>query len=105
MIDIEKLAEKTLSRARKNLQRKGNVLPLDVRSRTPRVTVSLAAASASTVARIGPMHGVHPNGNAKPSRKPLHTLGCVLLPRRCTSRFSQRAIAGPRKPTIDNDKK
>jgi hypothetical protein len=51
-------------------------------SKTPRAIVSLAAASASTVVRIGPMHGVQPKANAKPSRKPLQIPGWVLVLRR-----------------------
>ncbi len=51
-------------------------------SKTPRKIVSLAAASASTVARIGPMHGVQPKANANPSRNPLQMPGCFDVLRR-----------------------
>src|ERR1700687_115592 len=76
------------------------------RSKTPRATVSLAAANASTVARIGPMHGVQPKANAKPSKKPLNMPGFLLvLLRKCTSRFRKRVKAGPKKPIKEREKK
>src|SRR5437667_10741230 len=67
--------------------------------------VSLAAARARTVARMGPMQGVQPKANAKPRKKPLQTPGCAMLPRRWTSRLSQRAIEGPKKPMSESEKK
>src|SRR6267143_291315 len=66
--------------------------------------VSLAAARASTVARMGPIQGVQPKANAKPRKKPLQTPGCVDLLRRWTSRLSQRAMAGPKKPMSESEK-
>src|ERR1700704_5950191 len=72
----------------------------------PREIVSAFAASARTAARIGPIHGVHPKANAKPSRKPLVTpesappdfaLSSVCAPRlwKRTSRLSPRVSDGP----------
>ena len=74
-------------------------------SKTPRAIVSLAAANASTVARIGPMQGVQPNAKAKPSKNALQIPGCPTLLCMRTSRFNQRAKAGPKNPMIDNEKK
>src|SRR5207245_10072327 len=87
--------------------RKGVAKPEEktARRRTPRAMVSLAAARARTVARIGPMQGVQPKANAKPRKKPLQTPGCAMLPRRWTSRLSQRAIEGPKKPMSESEKK
>src|SRR5271167_1017582 len=73
--------------------------------KTPREIVSLVAAMAKTPARIGPMQGVQPNANAKPSRKPLRTpangpasVSSWVWPprlRKCMSRLSQRVSIGP----------
>src|SRR6266576_2584976 len=75
------------------VSKKGMASPAEdtARRRTPRAIVSLAAASARTAVRMGPMQGVHPKANAKPIRKPLQIPGCAMLLRRCTSRLSQRA--------------
>ena len=91
----------------KAVSKKGMARPAEytVSKRMPRAIVSLAAASARTAVRIGPMQGVQPKANAKPSRKPLQSPGCVMLLRRCTSRFSQRAKAGPKNPINESEKK
>src|SRR2546429_3489068 len=66
------------------VSKKGMASPAEytARRRTPRAIVSLAAASARTAVRMGPMQGVHPKANAKPSRKPLQIPGCAMLLRR-----------------------
>ena len=74
-------------------------------SNIPLAIVSLAAASANTAVRIGPMQGVHPNANAKPRRKPLQMPGCLPPLRKCTSRLSQRVSAGPKNPITESEKK
>ena len=51
------------------------------------------------------MQGVQPKAKAKPRRKPLQMPGCVALLRRWTSRLSQRAIVGPKKPMSESEKK
>src|SRR5260370_6041253 len=51
------------------------------------------------------MHGVQPNANANPSRNPLQIPGCAAELRKCTSRFSQRASAGPKNPIIESERK
>src|SRR6266576_394059 len=89
------------------VSKKGMASPAEytARRRTPRAIVSLAAASARTAVRMCPMQGVHPKANAKPSRKPLQIPGCAMLLRRCTSRLSQRAKAGPKNPIRESEKK
>src|SRR5467141_3663465 len=67
--------------------------------------VSLAAASKRTVVRNGLMKGGQPKANAKTRRKLLQMPGWVALLRRCTSRLSQRAIEGPKKPMSESEKK
>src|SRR2546429_6649799 len=54
---------------------------------------------------MGPMQGVQPKAKAKPSKKPLHAVGCAAELRRWTSRLSQRDKAGPKKPMTESEKK
>ena len=80
----------------KAVSKKGMASPAEytVSKRIPRAIVSLAAASARTAVRIGPMQGVHPKANANPSRKPLQIPGCVM--RQVVAQFAIQPVVHER---------
>ena len=73
--------------------------------------ISWLAAMVKTAVRMGPMQGVQPKANAKPSRKPLSELANgplsarpAFVPprlRKCRSRLSQRVRLGPARKISD----